>query len=282
MAAITQNEVVNESSGCGAGEHAQIEAALLDAVPGLEVLDHQLVLDGLCADAVGVDAEGRLNLVLFIDGQAESLPMQVLDVLRLARRQRLLLARHLDEARLDFEAEACVIVVASGFDALVAERLACLPKHQVRCFQVHEMRSEKGLSTLLLPAFPDARDQEWQPTAPDDFLSNLSDSMREMVTDLTARIERIDREVALASGPGGLEWRYRGTPLCRLRGDGDGLVGSVIEGPSFTLSKGGAGGGRDLEGFLDASMRRFLNLMDTLGQLEAASLGPRPELSFES
>ncbi len=254
------------------------ESALLDAMPGLEVLDHGLELDGLSTDAVGVDAEGRLNLVLYADGQAESLPLEVLDTLRLARRQRHLLARHLNEPRLDPEADACVVVVAPGFDSLVSERLACLPRHQVRCFELHEMRSEKGLSTLLLPASHEQVEQhEFAISAPEDFLSALEEPMREMVSELTLRIERIDREVALASGPGGLEWRYRGTPLCRLRGEGERLVGSVIEGPSFPLNRD-----RDLEGFLDASLRRFLNLMDTLGELGPPELAPRPGISADS
>lgn len=253
------------------------ESALLDALPGLEVLDHGLELDGLSTDAVGVDGEGRLNLVLYADGQSDSLPLEVLDTLRLARRQRYLLARHLNEPRLDPEADACVVVVAPGFDSLVSERLACLPKHQVRCFELHEMRSDKGLSTLLLPASHESIDHEYVVPAPEDFLSALDEPLREMVSELTLRIERIDREVALAPGPGGLEWRYRGTPLCRLRGEGEGLVGSVIEGPSFPLNRE-----RDLEGFLDASLRRFLILMDTLGELGPPELAPRPGISVDS
>lgn len=279
---MPQTTAVSELLNIDPGEDQRdsaphFESALLDALPGLEVLDHGLELDGLSTDAVGVDGEGRLNLVLYADGQADSLPLEVLDTLRLARRQRYLLARHLNEPRLDPEADACVVIVAPGFDALVSERLACLPKHQVRCFELHEMRSEKGLSTLLLPASHETVEHEYVAPAPEDFLSALDEPLREMVSELTLRIERIDREVALAPGPGGLEWRYRGTPLCRLRGEGEGLVGSVIEGPSFPLHRE-----RDLEGFLDASLRRFLILMDTLGDLGPAALAPRPGIDADS
>ena len=248
---------------------SDLEAALLDALPGLELLDRGLVLDGLATDAVGVDAEGRLNLVLFTDGLVEGLPLRVLDTLRLAKRQRFLLGRHLAEARLDVEVPARVVVVAEAFDAVVAERLACLPADQVRCYEVHEMRSAKGNSTLLQPA-GSLPERELPSLQESDFLQSLETRERERVADLTQRIERIDREVAMASGPGGLEWRYRGTPLCRLRGEEEGLVGSVVEGPSFPLLAG-----RDVEGFLDAALRRYLQLLDSFESEQEAALSAR-------
>ena len=242
-----------------------LEAAVLDALPGLEVLDRSLELDGLRTDLVGIDAQGRLNLVLFVDGASEGLPLEILDTLRLARRQRYLLARHLGVEHLKVEDDARVTVVAASFGSLVAERLACLPKHQVACFEVHEMRSDRGLSTCLLPAFAEPAGGHREGLPADDFVRGLDAARREIVTGLSGRIERIDEEVSIAPGPGGLEWRYRGAALCRLRGEGDGLMGSVVEGPSFAITAG-----PEQEAFLDACLRRFLVLLESDGSSEVS------------
>ena len=239
-------------------ESEVLEAAVLDALPGLEVLDRSLELDGLRTDLVGVDAEGRLNLVLFVDGTDEGLPLEVLDTLRLARRQRYLLQRHLGVERLKVEADARVSVVAANFESLVGERLACLPQNQVQCFKVHEMRSDRGLSTCLLPAFSEPQGGAAAVAPADEFVSGLSATQRETVSELSGRIERIDADVSLASGPGGLEWRYRGAALCRLRGDGESLMGNVVEGSSFAIEDG-----HEVEAFLDGCLRRFLLLLET-------------------
>ncbi|MFT7678860.1 MAG: hypothetical protein ACI8QC_002857 [Planctomycetota bacterium] len=238
----------------------------MDALPGLEVLDRSLELDGLRTDLVGVDAEGRLNLVLFVDGAAEGLPLEVLDTLRLARRQRFLLQRHLNVDHLKVEAEARVTVVAASFESLVGERLACLPQSQVQCFEVHEMRSDRGLSTCLLPAFAEPQGSAAAAVPADEFVRCLNATQREAVSALSGRIERIDGDVAIAPGPGGLEWRYRGSALCRLRGEGDGLMGSVVEGASFAIEES-----QEAEAFLDGCMRRFLLLLEAADASEIAA-----------
>lgn len=257
-AELGENRLVSESQPQSAAEAEVLEAAVLDALPGLEVLDRSLELDGLRTDLVGVDAEGRLNLVLFVDGADEGLPLEVLDTLRLARRQRYLLARHLGVEHLNVEADVRVTVVATSFESLVAERLACLPQHQVQCFEVHEMRSDRGLSTRLLPAFAEPQGSPAPVMPADEFVRGLDAAQRETVTQLSGRIERIDGEVSMAAGPGGLEWRYRGAALCRLRGEGDGLMGSVVGGASFAI-----GESQEVEAFLDGCLRRFLFLLET-------------------
>lgn len=249
---------MSDSQPQSTAESEVLEAAVLDALPGLEVLDRSLELDGLRTDLVGVDAEGRLNLVLFVDGAAGGLPMEVLDTLRLARRQRYLLARHLGVEHLKVEADARVTVVATNFESLVAERLACLPRHQVQCFEVHEMRSDRGLSTCLLPAFEEPQGSPVSALPADEFVRGLAASQRETVAELSGRIERIDGDVSMAPGPGGLEWRYRGAALCRLRGEGEGLMGSVVDGPSFAMEES-----QEVEAFLDGCLQRFLLLLET-------------------
>ncbi len=259
------------------GGTAALEAGLAEALPGFAVLDRRLELGGACADLVGVEAGGRLVLVLLQREASGDVVLTALDLAAEGRAQVGLLSRHLGSDRLRPDLAPMVVIAAERFDERVIDRLAPLSPDSVRLFEVREIESAQRSSTFLVPptgAVPPAAEPDTE-----EFLLGLGAGLSELVETLVVRLERMDADVVLARGSEGLEWTWRGRELCRVLAR-EGL----LEGWLADREPRPIGSEQDLERFVEAALVRWVQLteeLEGLGEVELVPAGPRPLLSAE-
>jgi hypothetical protein len=203
--------------------------ALRAAVPGLELCDRDLDLgEGLRADLIGVDGDGRATAVLHVDGKDASAALRALDALAWLARHREQLALHLDSERLDPALDPLVVLLAERFEERTLERLAGLEREAVRCFEMSTVASRRGERTFLTPArFPFGSAAPADPTGIRGLLRALSPESSALAAGLLRRLERLDDDIERAPEGQGQAWSLDGKRLCALHADQGALQGSV-------------------------------------------------------
>ena len=251
-------------------------AQLHQVVPGLEVIDRRLELgSGMRAEVVGVEDGGRLVLALWpVPEDEDRALLDVLDTLTWARSNRDLLARHLDSERFT-AADPLVLVVGDSFSPRYLDRLASIDPGAVRAFERREVTSERGRSTYLVPVGEGAS----VAAGAEVFLDRLDESLLPRAELLRQRLAHVDDGVICSANEEGLRWSLKGVELCEIVGGGGRLVGRVPQGgPGIALSNED-----DQERFLDAALRRYVDLADSvdslLGEVELIPKTRAPLLS---
>ena len=173
------------------GLSASLEESLIESLPGLVVLDRDLDYGGQVGiDLVAADQAGALTLVLLVDGEGEEPVLAALDVLAFARREQLLLERHLGQASFRGDLPPRVILVADRFDQLLRERIAPLGDVRVELFELRELKSAAATRSYLVPrgdgAIEGAGDQSLAA-----FLDSLSEERRPLAASELAALDGI-------------------------------------------------------------------------------------------
>jgi len=249
-------------------EPHDLEAALSDALPGVQIVDRDLQLGSAQVDWVGVDADG--GLVLFsspVEGDDE-LVLRTLDVLAEARENRSILLRHLARTGLRAGAPVRVVVIAGGFPSRAVARLAPLSGREVVLLVAQRLCSALGETTHLVPALAPADPAPELHGGPERFLESLPGALGELGALALRRIDRVDRALDRAASADEVHWRYRGRRLCSLVRASGRLEGRLAPaGPARPLGPDG-----EVDAFLDEVLQRVLELAEE-GPLDA---GPAP------
>ena len=204
-----------------------LEAGLTDLLPGLEILDRDLVFDeGGRADLAVVDAVGRLFLVLLAEDLNRT-PLEVLDVMSFARRHASLFAHHF-HARVAADLEPRVLVVTPTVDERLTLRLAPLLGHGLELFGVRTLASRSGERSYLVPLEPAQTATEVVSLRGEEaFLEALPTDLRALAARTIERLGRLDDELELSAQRDTLSWNLRGEVLVRIERTGGGLRASV-------------------------------------------------------
>ena len=126
-----------------------LSAGLDEIVPGLEILDRELALEGARADLAAIDPAGRIHLVL-LAAEADKDALDVLDTLSFLRSHTDLLVRHLADRRVDPERSPRIFVISPSSDVRLVERLAPLQDAGVHVLGLSAVKSAAGERSYLV------------------------------------------------------------------------------------------------------------------------------------
>lgn len=269
------------SSACSpAGPGDDLERRLRELLPTLVLSDRDLELDGApVADLVG-QADGRLVLVLLVDGEGDGPALAALDALATSRRDGELVAAHLG-LTLRGRRPPLVLLVADRFGERLRERLRAISPERLWLLERRSIRTQRrDVWPLVRRAAGEERPLEvgaegtergGGPGAVAHFLAQLPPPLARLGRVLVERLARIDPELelgrqgAVLGGHEGLAWSFRGRPLCgvvlregRLEGR---LPGSSI--PHQILAQS------SIDTFLEWVLTCHLELMDDGREREA-------------
>lgn len=246
-------------------------AGLDEIVPGIEILDRELVFEGGARAALaGVDPSGRIHLVLEADADADQAALQALDLVAATRAQLELLVRHLGEKRASAERAPRVLVVCSAPAARLAERLGVLSDAGVLLLGLATMKSAKGEQRYLVRLDAGGRSTTGAGGV-NAFLRALPTRLEALGNTLVERMERLDEELVPSGDPSTLVWRLGGEVLLRVERIGELLQASVAP-RHEPLPLGDLADLERVVGKTYAQLARLLGL--TRGEL--AGPGPRP------
>ncbi len=205
------------------GVLAALEAGLMDAWSGLEVLDRDLAFeDDRRADLAAVESTGRAVLVLLAGEESAGTVLSALDLAAFARANAEILARHLGES-VDPSLEPRVVVIDPRNDPRLAERLGGLSTSGIDLFSVRTVKSAAGERSYLLPP---KTHQSAQPATIEAFLLGLEPPLLGLARPLVDRMARVDQECQAVADRESVVWRLHGTILARIERSGDRLEAS--------------------------------------------------------
>lgn len=236
-----------------------LEAALVEALPGLEIVDRDLAVGGVSTDLVGVDPDGRLVLLLLAADGGDGCVLSALDARSCGRTQLGLIARHLDQPRLRQDLEPLVVVAAERFGERAIERLAAFDEGSVRLLELRELRSASRVSAFFVPVGPGAAPLPAPGAGTDVFLDALEDQQRETADLVLERMRRLDEGLALSPAPDRLEWRVRGQPLCSLGASDGQLQGALPRAAPRPIRDS-----VELEAFMEATVARYVDVVEAV------------------
>jgi len=214
-------------SSAEAGPLSALIDGLDEIVPGLEILDRELVFEGGArTDLAGVDPSGRLHLVLLAGEDADRAALEALDALNVLRSQLELLVRHFGERRVNPERAPRLFVVSPVADGRLKERLAALADAGVVVLGLRTVKSAAGERAYLV-RLGSERGTAASPGGVAAFLHSLPARLEPLGAVLVKRMERLDEELEPSADGTTLVWRLRGEVLCRVERVGDLLQGSV-------------------------------------------------------
>lgn len=208
----------------------ELETSLAAQIPGLRLLDRQLEMEvkrGVSGrvDFAGVDAEGRLVLVLLLDSDSDAAALAALDLFVMAKRHAALLARHLD---IELGERPRLILVAETYDVLLMARLEALG-HPFELLSIETLRSERGARSYLVPQFGSkGASVEPDSITRQEFVAALTERQRVPAELLIDRLHRMDSEVKVRYLADGVRWTFQGHEFLGLKLSGEDLVGFVL------------------------------------------------------
>ncbi len=198
-----------------------LASGLEEIVPGLEILDRDLVFDeGGRADLVGVDPLGNLYLVLLAEGEVDRIVLDALDAYAFAERNSGLLSRHL--GRKQPAANTQVIVICLEPSQRLYERFLPLRTHGVGLYRVRTLRSASGEHSYLVP-WGDSDSPSDVRGGVERFLAKLAPGKAALVQGLSDKLSRLDQSLHPEAQNGSLVWRSDGEDVVRLEAGHDGL-----------------------------------------------------------
>lgn len=252
----------------GEPEHTELlgalAAGLTEVLPGLEILDRDLVFEqGGRADLAGVDGGGRLVLVLVVDANPDLAALEVLDTHSLARRHADTIARHLvgnpSETRIDATLEPRTIVIDPAGSERLLLRLGPILESGIELFALHAIRSAAGERAYLAPLTAPPMRPARRAKAPEaGFLDALPPALAELGRAAVERLGRLDRELVVSGGSDAISWSHQSEVLVRLERVGNRLqagVGPHLE-PRVLESE------EDLEPLLESALALLVQWLD--------------------
>jgi hypothetical protein len=265
-----------ESQPPGAA-HAALEAALRHLLPGFEVLDRGLELEaGASADLVGLDAQGRVVLVLGCDGRGVEPVLGALDALAYARRNREPLQRHLEHPRLARGAAVRVLLVADKFGRSVIERLQPLLGRGIDLYELRSVRSARGETASLAPVSSLAGAEPEVRIAPAAFAAALPAPYAGVAALLVAKMQRIDGELEARATSERVEWSFRARLIARMDWSEGQLSGAAA--PRFEARPLGAPA--QVEAVLEDVLSHYVRMLE--GLVDEPEPGAREPAGHES
>jgi len=209
------------------GPLSALVSGLDEIVPGLEILDRELVFEGGArADLAGVDPSGRLHFVLLAGEDTDRAALEALDALAVLRTQLELLLRHFGERGVNPERAPRLLVVSPNSDPRLGERLAPLADTGLSVLGLRTVKSAGGERAYLVRLEPQ-RGADKGPGGVAAFLRALPARLEVLGAALVERMERLDEELEPTADSSTLAWRLQGEVLCRVERIGDLLQASV-------------------------------------------------------
>lgn len=264
----------------GAEEERDPRAALLvgleELVPGLAVLDRELVLEGGArADLAASEPSGRLVFVQLAGEDTDRATLDALELLAALERESELLRRHLVPERAAGARAPRLLVVSPTSDPRLAARLAPLLAAGVEVVGLRSVRSAAGERAYLVRLDAGGRPLV-RAGGVGAFRANLAARQEPLVRALLERMQRLDEELVVDGDADVLQWRLAGEVLARLEREGAGLVASVApRHEAFPL-----GELADVERFVERALARLVRVLGVV-RAEATAAeqarGPRSE-----
>jgi len=243
------------------GALSALASGLEEIVPGIEILDRDLVFDeGGRADLACVDPSGKLYLVLLADAEADRIVLDALDAYTFAEKNGALLARHLGRKRGIRNIQ--VLVICLEATERLYERFALLRARGVGLYRVRSVQSASGEHSYLVP-WGDAEPGASRASI-DHFLARLSAPEVALVRGLREKLSRLDESLGPETHNGSLVWRAEGEELLRLEPGADGLEAFLT--PETSPRRLSAE--HDLDGLAEDALQRLV--------LRWGTGGPRP------
>jgi hypothetical protein len=257
----------------------ELTSCLQNAVPDARLVDEGLQAGPFDADYLLVDGDGRLLLVLVEQESGAPVALRTLDLLAALPHLAQWLPRLLDDAALDWEQAPEVVVVGTGGDPALEERLEVMIG-DLRLFMLCEAVTRKASGAWLSEVFLNRGvSQECGPPV----AAGLDSTSEERLAFLTDRLTRIDDEVQVEERGGQIRWRVRGALLARARSDQGRLVGWAGSSSEIDLSSTAG-----VEEFLESCVGRVVDLLEehsgdepALQQFEIVPRDPGMTLSSE-
>ncbi|MEX1025661.1 MAG: hypothetical protein WD226_11360 [Planctomycetota bacterium] len=204
-----------------------VASGLEDVLPGLELLDRDLVFDeGGRADLACLDESGRLVLVLLAEGDVSNIALVALDTASFANRHFDLLRRHLGSPTALRGGTRLVLLAPNGGDLLL-RRVAPLCEIGLEVFGLRSITSAKGERSYLVRLGAGGEDASTRVSRLDSFLGRLPEATRAACRSVVERMRHIDDELVADVQPREIVWRAGGLALARLQANGSGVYGSV-------------------------------------------------------
>jgi hypothetical protein len=222
------------------------------------------------ADLAGVDAGGRLVLVYLAGEDEDRSTLEVLDLLAFARRQTLLIVRHLSSPKIAEQLDPRVIVVLDSGDSLLAMRLSVLSGAGLELLKLGSVKSAAGEQSYLMPHAPEPGSVSLTPAGVDRFLEALPTELRELGRGLCESLSRLDDDLNVEASIESVTWYFRDSPLVRLESRGGRLRGVVgVQGQAHDLSSA-----RQADEFLEEALSHLVTKMGQFSTGEVPRGGP--------
>lgn len=255
-----------------------LEAGLSLSIEGLTILDRELAFDGLGRiDFAGIDAEGRLVLILLLDDDADKASLESLDLAVIAEDHRGLIARHLGVPDKSECGAARCVLVAESIDSRLNKRLALL-RGSFEMFELQSLASERGSQTYLVPARcvesegASSKAPEVEEVSAEEFLVDLNTASRDAAEVLLARMHRMDSEFSVIFTATGGRWAFNGRELLCVERKSEGLIGRVLPaGRPVILDDVSA-----VEGIVEEAFSAYVLLLGLFDDIEDAYPVPAP------
>ena len=169
----------------------ELTSCLQNAFPDARLVDEGLQAGPFDADYLLVDGDGRLLLVLVEQESGAPVALRTLDLLAALPHLAQWLPRLLDDAALDWEQAPEVVVVGTGGDPALEERLEVMIG-DLRLFMLCEAVTRKASGAWLSEVFLNRGvSRECGPPV----AAGLDSTSEERLAFLTDRLIRIDDEV---------------------------------------------------------------------------------------
>ena len=233
---------------------------LADVLPDVRIVDQHLeVGHGRAVDLVGLDAAGRLVLILIEPGDGDRAVLALLDALAFAERNRMVMAGHLQSTHYDAERPPLAVLVARRIPAEMIARMGALRPQCVRLLELRVLASARGERSYLVPVFPAGQKPSLLPIQDAQvFLSALAEPSRALANLLLRRIVRIDDHLECTASEGELVWHLGERLLCTVVSNGAGLVGRT---PPQEAPRGFRDE-EDVESFVAEVLSRYVDLLE--------------------
>ncbi len=197
-----------------------LEESLDSLLPDCEVVDRRLdVEEGPSADLVCTDAEGRLHLVVLVEGGAQETVLLALDTTSFLRRHAKVVARHVG-GNANGELTPRLILVAEHFSPRAATRLAPLMGEEsdsLRLFELRSMRSDGREALWFAPVWSGSDEGGAQLVSFDSFVARVSEPKQGLVRAFEKDLRRADPEVRSEAKRDRVTWFLEDIELCTLR-----------------------------------------------------------------
>ncbi len=255
----------------------ELKEAMSEFAPDLRLLDCGWVLEGegdsgaatdednqgvddIVVDWVGVDPSGRLNVLLWLGPGSEELAGGLvgfaMEVLHRAESQFPFVMSHLGNCGIRPEMAPRLVLADSHFSAETLRRLAVLGSERIRLIEVHEVRTDSGVSHHLVSRWPEGEVSESVGRV--SFLERLPENLRGLAESVLQRLDHVDERVQYAGmGSDYLEWRLRGHSLCTLQ-----FIDGVLKGGTESEELNELPDGDAVETFVGSVLQRYFEVLE--------------------